>query len=123
VKYPRLYTLIFLNYICFTLFFHVLIDYAAANAKRYVPLSRGTNVFAAILGVIGAITSFGAMETAPFSKAGSGFLTASFVLAHLKYIYAGVNLLGARFIPGAIRFLDDRPPNMRRSSSSGSGFL
>jgi hypothetical protein len=59
----------------------------------------------------------------PFLKAGSGFLTASFILAHFKYIYAGVNLLGARFIPGAVRFLNDHPRNMPRSSSSRSGFL
>jgi hypothetical protein len=112
-----------LIYVFIALVFQVMIDYAARIAKRYVPFSASLNVLAGLCGIGGAAACLFGMENGFFVRTGTGLLIGCFVLLHLKYIFAGANLLGGRFIPNAVRFLDDRMSSMPRSSSSDSGFL
>jgi hypothetical protein len=123
LEYPRLYTVALLAYLFVALVFHVMIDYAAHVARRFVPYSIALDFMAAISGVAGAAACLFGMENVSLVRMGSGLLVACFVIVHLKYIFAGANLLGARFIPNAVRCLDDKILGMPRSSSSGSGFL
>jgi hypothetical protein len=123
LKYPRVYVVIVFGYLFFSLTFQILIDYAAAAVKRYLPLSQVANLAIALTGIAGLVSCLYGMENVVLLKVSSGLLTSCFVLVHLKYIFAGVNLLGAKFIPGAVKFLDDHTSGMLKSSSSGSGFL
>jgi hypothetical protein len=122
IAHPRLYAIVLLTYLALALSFQVMVDRAAACARRYVPLSDAITAVAALCGVAGAAACFSGFDAVPF-KLGTAGLTACFVLAHLKYVFAGANLLGGRFLPNTVRFMDDRAAGPPRSSSSGSGFL
>jgi hypothetical protein len=120
---PRLYTVIVVAYLTLALVFQVAIDYAAACARRFVPLSNAVTATAALCEIGGVATCLYSVDRPLFVRLGTAALTASFVLAHLKYVFAGANLLGGRFLPNTVRFMEPPPGSIPRSSSSGSGFL
>jgi hypothetical protein len=123
LTYTRVYTVTMLIYLSVAITFHVMIDYAAQIANRYVPYSIALNYVAGVCGLTGATGCLLGMNNVLLLRMGSALLTGCFVLVHLKYIFAGANLLGGRFIPNAVRFLEAKKSSMPRSSSSGSGFL
>jgi hypothetical protein len=123
MTFPVVYGAIGLAYLFAALSFQILIDYAAATARRFVPMSQGINVVAGLMALGAAVTSLSTMESVLLARIGNALFMLAFVLVHLKYVFAGVNLLGAKFIPGIVRFYGERNVNVPRSSSSGSGFL
>jgi hypothetical protein len=109
-------------YFVASLTFHSLIDFGALRCRHYVPMSSAMNVLIAVTGAAAA-TMFTICDPDSVGMQLSSFVQcACFALIHLKYIFAGSNLLQGNFVPGAVREFNRKLGQLPSSSSSESGF-
>jgi hypothetical protein len=104
VAYCAVYIVFSLAYYIASLLFHILIDYGAAGANRVVDYSRATVGMAAVFGAFGAICPMS--PNVAVRRLSTALLVASLLLIHIKYVHAGINLLGDGFIPALTKPID-----------------